>query len=69
MIATHDITGMVLAGGQGLRMGGADKGLQLLDGVPLALRALQRLSPQVSALLVNANRNTDTYARFGVPVC
>lgn len=69
MIATHDITGMVLAGGQGLRMGGADKGLQLLDGVPLALRALQRLSPQVGALLVNANRNTDTYARFGVPVC
>ena len=69
MIAPHDITGLVLAGGQGTRMGGADKGLQLLDGTPLALHALRRLAPQVGPLLVNANRNLTAYEAFGAPVC
>lgn len=62
------ITGCVLAGGQGRRMGGVDKGLQLLRGRPLVGLALQRLAPQVGALMVNANRNLDAYAAFGVPV-
>ncbi len=67
-IARDDITGLVLAGGRGSRMGGVDKGLQNHRGVPLALHALQRLSPQVGHLMVNANRNLGTYESFGVPV-
>jgi len=68
MIDKRDITGLVLAGGQGSRMGGADKGLQLFNGVPLALHAAQRLAPQVSAVALNANRNLDEYTAFGMPV-
>lgn len=63
------ITGLVLAGGRGHRMGGADKGLLPLQGQPLAWHALQRLRPQVGALLVSANRHLDDYAAWGVPVC
>lgn len=62
------VTGLVLAGGRGSRMGGVDKGLQLQAGVPLAQQALQRLAPQVGALMVNANRHADVYAAWGVPV-
>ena len=62
------ITGLVLAGGQGSRMGGVDKGLQHHQGLPLALHALQRLRPQVGQVLVNANRNLDTYRALGAPV-
>lgn len=64
-----DITGVVLAGGRGTRMGGVDKGLQPWLGRPLAQHALERLALQVGALLVNANRHLDAYAAFGVPVC
>ena len=67
-ILRDDITGLVLAGGLGSRMGGVDKGLQLHAGRPLALHALQRLAPQVGPLAVNANRHLDRYATFGVPV-
>jgi molybdenum cofactor guanylyltransferase len=59
------VTGVVLAGGLGRRMGGVDKGLQLLDGRPLVTWVLQRLVPQVSEILVNANRNREAYAAFG----
>lgn len=59
---------MVLAGGRGTRMGGVDKGLQLHLGIPLALHALNRLRPQVSALMLNANRNLESYAAMGVAV-
>jgi molybdopterin-guanine dinucleotide biosynthesis protein A len=62
-----DITGLLLAGGRGARMGGADKGLLLLDGEPLALRVLRRLRPQVGSVLISANRNADTY-RTWAPV-
>lgn len=62
------ITGLVLAGGRGARMGGVDKGLQPFHGQPLALHALQQLAPQVGSCLINANRHLDTYAGFGVPV-
>ncbi|MBF6631071.1 MAG: molybdenum cofactor guanylyltransferase MobA [Comamonas sp.] len=68
MIHPEDITGMVLAGGRGTRMGGIDKGLQPFQGTPLALHALQRLRPQVGRCMINANRNLGTYAGFGVPV-
>jgi molybdopterin-guanine dinucleotide biosynthesis protein A len=67
-IAPSDITGLVLAGGRGSRMGGVDKGLQLHRGTPLAQHALMRLRPQVGALMINANRNLRDYASMGVPV-
>jgi molybdopterin-guanine dinucleotide biosynthesis protein A len=63
-----DITGLVLAGGRGSRMGGLDKGLQDFDGEPLALRALQRLAPQVHRVMLSANRNLLSYEFFGAPV-
>ncbi|XAH21735.1 molybdenum cofactor guanylyltransferase MobA [Xylophilus sp. GW821-FHT01B05] len=67
-IALADITGLVLAGGRGSRMGGMDKGLQPFRGQPLALHALQRLAPQTRQLLVNANRHAADYATWGYPV-
>jgi molybdopterin-guanine dinucleotide biosynthesis protein A len=67
-IAPADITGLVLAGGRGARMGGIDKGLQPFHGEPLALHAIRRLRPQVGALMVNANRNRAAYEAFGAPV-
>jgi molybdopterin-guanine dinucleotide biosynthesis protein A len=68
MIETADITGLILAGGRGTRMGGADKGLQNFNGIPLALHTLLRLSPQVGEIMVNANRNLSAYEAFGAPV-
>lgn len=67
-IPREQITGLVLAGGRGSRMGGVDKGLQDFGGRPLAQVALERLRPQVAQLLVNANRNLQAYAAMGVPV-
>lgn len=67
-IAREDITGLVLAGGRGSRMGGVDKGLQNHHGVPLALHALLRLQPQVGEAMINANRNLGAYESMGVPV-
>ena len=64
-----DITGLVLCGGLGRRMGGLDKGLQLYQGQSLVAHALQRLRGQVGCLLVNANRHLDDYRAFGEPVC
>ncbi len=49
------VTGVVLAGGQGSRMGGVDKGLQEFRGKPMAAHAIERLAPQVDELLINAN--------------
>ncbi|MBP6775655.1 MAG: molybdenum cofactor guanylyltransferase MobA [Piscinibacter sp.] len=68
MIDREQITGLVLAGGRGSRMGGVDKGLQTHHGVPLALHALLRLAPQVGHVMINANRNLAAYESFGVPV-
>jgi molybdopterin-guanine dinucleotide biosynthesis protein A len=68
MIARSDITGLVLAGGRGSRMGGADKGLQTYRGMPLALNAMLRLTPQVAQVMINANRNLAAYESFGVAV-
>jgi molybdopterin-guanine dinucleotide biosynthesis protein A len=68
VIAREAITGVVLAGGQGRRMGGVDKGLVELDARPLVAWVLERLAPQVGPLLVNANQNAERYAAFGHPV-
>jgi len=62
------ITGVILAGGRGRRMGGADKGLQELGGRPMAAHVLERLAPQVDAVLISANRNLERYAELGCPV-
>ena len=67
-IDTKNITGLVLCGGRGSRMGGVDKGLQNYHGMPLALHALLRLAPQVGPMLINANRNLSAYESMGVPV-
>lgn len=62
---TTEVTGLVLAGGQGSRMGGVDKGLQPFRGRPMVAHVIERLEPQVGTILVNANRNTDAYGAFG----
>jgi molybdopterin-guanine dinucleotide biosynthesis protein A len=59
------VTGIVLAGGRGSRMGGVDKGLQPLRGKPMVARVLERLAPQVDEIVLNANQNLDAYAGFG----
>ena len=59
------ITGVVLAGGLGRRMGGTDKGLQELRGQPMVHWVIERLAPQVDELLINANQNSERYAAFG----
>jgi molybdopterin-guanine dinucleotide biosynthesis protein A len=68
MIRRADITGLVLAGGQGRRMGNVDKGFVELAGRPLVAHVLARLAPQVATIVVNANRNADRYASLGYPV-
>ncbi|WP_295501769.1 molybdenum cofactor guanylyltransferase MobA [Limnohabitans sp. Rim8] len=65
------ITGLILAGGRGSRMGGIDKGLQNFRGLPLALQTLMRLQVQslpLQEVLINANRNLSAYESLGVPV-
>lgn len=59
------ITGVILAGGLGRRMGGVNKGLQRLNGKPLALHVAERLAPQIDELLINVNQNIEQYAAFG----
>lgn len=71
MSNTPAITGLILAGGRGSRMGGIDKGLQNFRGLPLALQTLMRLQLQSQPLqevLINANRNLSAYESLGVPV-
>ena len=62
------VTGLILAGGRGSRMGGVDKGLQAFRGLPMAGHVVQRLFPQVDKLAINANQNPDIYRSFGHPV-
>ncbi len=70
MINPIDITGLILAGGRGSRMGGVDKGLQNFNGMPLALHTLTRLQMGggVGTILINANRNLSAYESFGAAV-
>lgn len=64
MIPTQELTGMILAGGEGRRMGGRDKGLEPFAGLPLVAHVVKRLEGQVAELLINANRNADAYHFF-----
>ena len=59
-----DVTGIILAGGQGRRMGGVDKGLVDLEGKPMVAHVIARLAPQVGAILINANQNVERYLDF-----
>lgn len=68
MNAKSQVTGVVLAGGKASRMGGQDKGLMLLDGKPLWQHVSDRLHPQVSSVVISANRNLNTYQESGLPV-
>lgn len=67
-IPRADITGVILAGGRGQRLGGIDKGLLIVDGRPLIEHAIAALRPQVGRLLINANRNHSHYAAYGFHV-
>lgn len=67
-IATRDITGVILAGGRGSRLGGVDKGLVHLRARPLVEYAIEALRSQVGKLLISANRNRDVYASYGYDV-
>src|SRR5437588_766908 len=62
------ITGVILAGGQGRRMGTIDKGLVSIDGRPMVAHVLGRLRPQVDEILINANQHRVEYEAFGYPV-
>jgi molybdopterin molybdotransferase len=64
----ESISGLILAGGRGTRMGHVDKGLQPFGGTTMVAHVLARLEPQVATVAINANRNIDTYAACGVPV-
>lgn len=64
----EQMTGLVLAGGQGRRMGGRDKGLEMFADVPLIEHALHRLRPYVNEILINANRSHDEYSGRGARV-
>ena len=63
-----NITGLILAGGRGSRMGHVDKGLQPFRGATMAAHVMARLAPQVGAVAINANQNLDAYAALGAPV-
>ena len=62
------ITGIVLAGGRGTRMGGIDKGLADFLGKPMVVHVIERLQPQVNEIFINANREIERYRAFGLPV-
>jgi len=68
MITATQITGLILAGGRAQRMGGIDKGLIPFHGKPLIESTISRLKPQVSTILINANRSITKYSHYGYPV-
>jgi molybdenum cofactor guanylyltransferase len=68
MIETHQVTAVILAGGKGRRYAGTDKGLMTFNGQPLIKHILTAIIPQVENILINANRNLETYEKFGFPV-
>lgn len=67
-IITQNITAVILAGGKGSRFGGVDKGLVNLNKLPLVQHVIKRIQPQVSRIIISANRNMDTYKDLGFPV-
>ena len=64
-VTTSLVTGVILAGGQGRRMGGVDKGLKVLRGKPMVAWVIERFAPQVDEVLINANQNLERYAALG----
>jgi molybdenum cofactor guanylyltransferase len=62
------VAGILLAGGRSSRMGGGDKCLRLLGGRPILARIIERLEPQVSGMVINANGEPSRFAAFGLPV-
>jgi len=68
MSADLQVAGVILAGGLGRRMGGVDKGLRPLRGKPMVQWVLERFSPQVDQVLINANQHVEEYSAFGHPV-
>ncbi len=64
----HDLTALILAGGQARRMGGNDKGLVPFRHQPMIQHVLNRVEPRIETIIINANRNQETYRRFGHPV-
>ena len=64
------ISGVILAGGRGYRLGGTDKALQMLAGRPLVAHVAARLAPQLPAgrLMLNANGSVEQFAQFALPV-
>lgn len=66
--AQPNITGLILAGGQGSRMDGRDKGLENYRGRPLVEWAMERLQSQVNSLIISANRHQERYAAYGHPL-
>jgi len=64
-MARDDVAGLILAGGQGSRMNGQDKGLVILRGEPMAAHVARCLAPQVGRLIISANRHAAVYAQYG----
>jgi len=67
-VRSEEITAVILAGGEGSRMGGIDKGLLELNGQPLIKHVMARIAPQVAQLIISANRNVERYQSYGYPV-
>ncbi len=67
-IDTDDVTAVILAGGEGSRMGGVDKGLLELEKQPLIEHVIARMEPQLCRLIISANRNIDRYQGYGYPL-
>ncbi len=65
---TEPVAAVLLAGGQALRMGGVDKMLIEVEGQTLLDRVIERLRPQVSAMLLNANGDPTRFSTFGLPI-
>jgi molybdopterin-guanine dinucleotide biosynthesis protein A len=68
MALSERVVGILLAGGRSSRMGGGDKCLRLLGGKPILAHIIERLTPQVSDIIINANGEASRFARFGLPV-
>ena len=68
MIETQQVTAVILAGGKGTRFDGTDKGLMTFNGQPLIQNILTNIATQVDYILINANRNLQTYKNLGFPL-
>ena len=74
--STHDLSdpshnnysAIILAGGEGRRAGGADKGLLLHQGAPLIEHVIRTIAPQVDDIVISANRNIEQYQAYGYEV-